>query len=358
MKGVSVIIKSLNEEAHIEAAIRSALAGVRAVGGEVILADSCSTDRTIEIARRFPITIVQLADPGERCCGIGPQLGFQEAKCEYVFIMDGDMELEPGFLEVALEEFDRDSSLAGVGGMMEESGNLNVEFRQRRLRASEKRKPGPATHLGGGGLYRAAAVRSVGFFSNRNLHSFEELELGVRLTHAGWKLIRLPLISRLHYPHQMGGYTLLLRRRKSGALMGSGECIRSALGKSYFFRIALHFMFLYVTAAWLAALCFVWLSPISEKGRLGIFFCVFMLPFVLLSLRYRRDLGVAVYCMVSWLFSLAGAVRGFLRPQVDPGSLVARRLVQQGDRIPVCRREKRESSSSVTPNGNRRSRVG
>ncbi len=339
MHGVSVIIKALNEEAHIETAICSALGGISGLGGEVILADSGSTDRTIEIARRFPVTIVQLADPDERCCGIGPQLGFQEAQCEFVYLMDGDMELATGFLEMALAEFDRDPSLAGIGGIKEEVGDLNAEFRLKRLIGSSGNNPGPTSHLGGGGLYRTAAVRSVGHFSNRNLHSFEELELGVRLNHAGWKLIRLQHVSSKHHCHQMGGYSLLLRRWKSGFLMGSGECIRSALGKSYFFRIAPCFMFLYATAAWLAVLGFLWLSPLGGNGNMGISFCVFMIPFVLLSLRYK-DLSAAVYCMASWLFSLPGAVRGFLRAQVDPGSPISRRLVQRGDRIPVCGRDK------------------
>ena len=41
---VSIIIKALNEEARIEETIASALRAVALVGGEVILADSCSTD--------------------------------------------------------------------------------------------------------------------------------------------------------------------------------------------------------------------------------------------------------------------------------------------------------------------------
>ena len=47
---VSVIIKALNEERRIEATVESALRAVATVGGEVILADSCSSDRTVELA--------------------------------------------------------------------------------------------------------------------------------------------------------------------------------------------------------------------------------------------------------------------------------------------------------------------
>ncbi len=99
---VSIVIKALNEEECIEAAIRSALAAVEPVGGEVILADSFSTDNTIEIARSFPVTIVQLRNASDRRCGAGPQLGYQSARGKYVYILDGDMEMDSGFLPAAI----------------------------------------------------------------------------------------------------------------------------------------------------------------------------------------------------------------------------------------------------------------
>ncbi|HEY0885382.1 MAG TPA: glycosyltransferase, partial [Ramlibacter sp.] len=68
---VSIIIKAFNEEKNICAAIESSLAAAAEVGGEVILADSNSTDRTVELASRYPIRIVQLVHSHERCCGAG-----------------------------------------------------------------------------------------------------------------------------------------------------------------------------------------------------------------------------------------------------------------------------------------------
>ena len=79
MTGVSVIIKALNEQANVANAIESALRAVASVGGEVILADALSDDRTVQIARRYPITIAQLVRAADRGCGSGPQLGFGES---------------------------------------------------------------------------------------------------------------------------------------------------------------------------------------------------------------------------------------------------------------------------------------
>jgi len=99
---VSIIIKAYNEERRIAAAIESALAALADFDGEVILADSASTDRTVEIAADYPIKIVRLNNPRDRSCGVGAQLGFQYSGGEYLCLMDGDMVLHAGFLEAGL----------------------------------------------------------------------------------------------------------------------------------------------------------------------------------------------------------------------------------------------------------------
>lgn len=328
--GVSVIIKALNEERYIEGAIRSALEAIAIVGGEVILADSGSTDRTVEIARRFPITIVQLADRRDATCGIGPQLGFQAAKGEFVYILDGDMTLMPGFLEAAMAEFRRNPSLAGIGGMLCQSGDMNAEFRLRQHMVSEVRATGPVSHLGGGGMYRTSAVRSVGYLSNRNLHSFEELELGVRLVAAGWRLIRLPVPGIHHYPHQRSASAQLISRLQGRRFFGPGEFFRSALGKRYFTQILPRFRFIYFTAAWLFTLLVCCLLPVAWQQKLFMGGLLFLLPFALMVLRYR-DVGSGVYCVSIWLCGLFGAVCGFLRTPVDPSAPIDSFLVKQGE---------------------------
>ncbi|RVN16485.1 glycosyltransferase, partial [Sinorhizobium meliloti] len=51
---ISIIIKTLNEEKRIAATVESALAALQDTGGEVIIADSGSCDRTVEIASQYP----------------------------------------------------------------------------------------------------------------------------------------------------------------------------------------------------------------------------------------------------------------------------------------------------------------
>ncbi len=131
-----MVIKALNEEQRIRATIESALRAVSAVGGEVILADSCSTDRTVELACTYPIRIVQLANPSERCCGVGPQLGYQHSHGDFIYILDGDMQMQEGFLEKALAFLEAHEDVAGVGGRVVEQNTESLEYMARGERDS------------------------------------------------------------------------------------------------------------------------------------------------------------------------------------------------------------------------------
>jgi exopolysaccharide production protein ExoZ len=187
---VSVVIKALNEEKRIEATVESALRAVAGVGGEVILADSYSSDRTVELAGAYPIRIVQLANPEERCCGAGPQLGYQHSRGDFVYILDGDMQMREGFLEQALAFLDTHADVAGVGGRVVEQNTESLEYMARGERASAHLQPGNVDRLDGGGLYRRSAIEAAGYFSDRNLHSYEEFDLAIRLRALGWRLWR------------------------------------------------------------------------------------------------------------------------------------------------------------------------
>ena len=223
---VSIIIKALNEERRIALAIESALAALVGIDGEVILADGGSTDRTIEIAQKYPIVIVQLNRIEDRCCGSGAQLGFQYSRGQYLMLMDGDQQLRPTFLPAALAALRQDPKLAGAGGAIVECNVDNEEYEQRSRRIDPDGRAGPVTRLNGSGLYRRTAIASVGYLTDRNLHGGEELDLGSRLHAAGWALTKIdgPIVD--HHPHIGNAYRLLLRRIRNKNASGAGELFK------------------------------------------------------------------------------------------------------------------------------------
>ncbi|WP_046111099.1 glycosyltransferase family 2 protein [Aquincola tertiaricarbonis] len=315
---LSVIIKTLNEQRNIERAVRSALLAVdEAGGGEVIVADSLSTDDTVKIAARFPVKIVQLVDPSDRCCGVGAQLGYQIAQGEYVYILDGDMEFEADFLNEASKALDANPRLAGVGGMVREMNLDNQEFLNRSQRGLRHMRQGPVDRLDMGGLYRRSALQAVGYFTNRNLHAYEEFELAARLQTAGWRLERLAIPGVKHYGHTESSFKLLGKRWRSRYAWGCGELLRQAWGQAHcgFVISRLHVYRLYgavllwmlvvllmlVLAAWTQTLG--WLLA---AGVLGV------APVLLMTVR-KRSLSRAVYAVSAWVVFAAGLVAGTVR---------------------------------------------
>jgi len=328
---VSVIIKALNEEKRIAATIESALHAVAAVGGEVVLADSCSTDRTVELAMTYPVRIVQLAYPNERRCGVGPQLGYQHSSGEFIYIVDGDMQMLDGFLEEALDVLARQPDIAGVGGRVVELNTESLEYVAREQRVAAHRQAGIVDRLDGGGLYRRSAIEAAGYFSDRNLHSYEEFDLGVRLRALGWKLWRVPLGAVNHFGHDAPPYRLLVRRWRTRYLCGLGELIRAAAGQPRFSMVleGLTELRLYsAVIVWWAVLLSVPIWPLTVINRLAIFLVILTMP-VLVMIWRKRSFKKALYAVVSWCFHAAGLVRGLLQRPRPPHAVISSRVLRE-----------------------------
>ena len=322
---VSIVIKALNEERHVAAAIGSALAALDGIAGEVILADSCSTDRTVAIAGRYPIKIVSLARIEDRSCGAGVQLGYQYSAGRYVYLMDGDMVLRKDFLPAAVRFLESNPQFAGVGGLIVERETQNFEYVKRATADDVDRRPGEVTRLDCGGLYRREAIAATGYFGDRNLHSIEELELGVRLGAMGWKLARIDVPAIDHYGHSGNAYSMLLRRWETGFAFGPGEILRAAMGRGRFWRTLTR---LRREVALLAAVHLWWLclimAPLVLEGPIAAAVTAAMLtllPFAVMSVRCR-SVGLGVYSVAAWNVYAAGLWPGLLHARVDPSAWI------------------------------------
>jgi glycosyltransferase involved in cell wall biosynthesis len=327
---VTVILKTLNEEARIGAAIESVLAAFEGIGGEVIVADGGSRDATLAVAANYPVRAVQLEPAIRPSCGIGPQLGFQYSREPFVCLMDGDMLLDPGFLPAAFAYLEANPKVAGVTGHVEEMNDTSLEYVRRGRRISPENRIGPIDRMNGGGLYRRKAIDQVGYLSDRNLHGYEEFDLGVRLRAQGWTLHRLDRSFVRHFGHALNAYALLVRRWRSGYLQGIGELLRAAIGKPQWKQLIAELPELKLWAAvyvWLLAMVvlpFVTATPILG---LAIDVAVIAAIVALMSLR-QRSLGLGCYAVVAWLFHAAALPLGFFQSRQAPADWIDSRLVQ------------------------------
>lgn len=325
---VSIIIKALNEERHIAAAIESALAALADVDGEVILADSASTDRTVAIAKAYPITIVRLDRIEDRSWGVGAQLGFQYSRGEFLFLMDGDMRLHPAFLATAVRFLRSNAAVAGVGGAVINKEIANLEYAQRVARFDPDSRVGAVTRLGGCGLYRRAAIEALGYVTDRNLHGGEELELGARLHVAGWSLARIDHPAVEHYCRAGNPYRQLWRRIRTRNACGPGELIRGAIGRPHFgfvVRNDRNSLLCGLVALWWGAIA-AFAATASGPSALIAVAALLALPFAVMAVRWR-SLNSAIYSIAVWNAQALCFVPGFFRPRKPPASWIDSTLV-------------------------------
>lgn len=316
---LSVVIKTLNEAAKIETCLRSVLAATDPATTEIIVADSLSDDDTVAVAARFPVKVVQLARIADRGCGSAAQLGFQYARGKRLLLLDGDMELDPGFLPAANAALDADPKLAGVGGLVVDRV-MTLEFRRRNQKQDRTAKPGLLDHLNGGGLFRMDAIRPLGYLTDRNLHAFEEFDLGLRLSAAGWRMRRLDRPSVYHYGHSSAPLPLLLQRWRTRYLHGHGELLRAAWGTGTWWRCLLGTKAYLAAILWwvllLALLAGMATSPLP--GTCAAALALVLIGPVLLQSWRKRSLAMGLYSIALINFHAAGMLAGLLRPRVDP----------------------------------------
>ncbi|MFM9434231.1 glycosyltransferase involved in cell wall biosynthesis [Janthinobacterium sp. CG_23.3] len=319
---LTIIVKALNEEGGIAACLRSALAELDGLDGEVVLADSLSTDRTVEIAAEFQVRIVQFESSADRSCGAALQLGYQFARGHLIYVLDGDMTMEPGFLRAAIAYLAAHPDVAGVGGRLLDRHVHTMADRLRVVQYEGLREECDVRVLGGGGLYRRSAIEAVGYLSNRWLPAFEEAELGVRLAAAGWRLVRLAQPAVSHSGHRESSSQMLMRLWRNGRIEASGTFLRAALGHSWLGRSVKLCWFVFAAPA---LYCAALLAAAFGAGAGAAFFPTFAalavalwaLVFGVLAWR-KKSLAEAALALASWHLYALGAARGFLRPAGDP----------------------------------------
>jgi GT2 family glycosyltransferase len=173
---------------------------------EIVVVDDGSQDRTVEIAERSlssgRLTIVR--SPLNRGCPHARNLGLKRARGEIVAFIDGDGFASPSWLRNIIAEFQADATVGGVastvfiddnplvlngaGGTINRQGwaadlSMNLPY-QLATSLSEVLYP-----MGCGMAVRRAAVDRVGAFDDHMLNYYDDVDYGVRLWRAGYRVV-------------------------------------------------------------------------------------------------------------------------------------------------------------------------
>jgi glycosyltransferase involved in cell wall biosynthesis len=200
---LSVVAIARNEEQHIGECLDSCFRALHKAQGqgvlrsyEVILVDSASTDRTVEIAKVYPVTIVQLPEDWPLSAAAGRHVGARRACGELLFFVDGDSIVAEDWLPAAVHRLRADPLIAAASGkVLEESGGDSVLERYMR---AESVRPGGAPEAVSTGLFRRKAYEAVGGM-HPYLRGGEDRELAHRLRNAGFRLVKLDMLMSRHH---------------------------------------------------------------------------------------------------------------------------------------------------------------
>jgi GT2 family glycosyltransferase len=201
---VSVIVVCWNAAGVLERCIDSLLAQDYA-NREIVVVDDGSEDATLEIARaaseRGELTL--LASTRNRGCPAARNLGLDRARGEIVAFVDADGFATPSWLSELVRTFEQDPAIGGVastvfyddnpvvlngaGGTVNRQGwaadlSMNESLEVARL-AEEALYP-----MGCGMAVRREAFERVGPFDDRMLNYYDDVDYGVRLWRAGYKV--------------------------------------------------------------------------------------------------------------------------------------------------------------------------
>jgi succinoglycan biosynthesis protein ExoA len=213
--GVSVVMPVLNEERHLEAAIRRVLDQDYPGELEVIIAVGPSSDGTREIAAALSAVDprIRVVDNPAARTPAALNLGIAASQHEIIVRVDGHGELTDGYIRRAVELL-HETGAANVGGVMDARGTTPFEEAVATAYTTRLGLGGSAFHLADSsaaeaetvflGVFRKEALVAVGGF-DETMHRAQDWELNYRLRTSGHKIWFSPELRVTYRPRSTLG---------------------------------------------------------------------------------------------------------------------------------------------------------
>ncbi|PVX24066.1 MAG: hypothetical protein CW716_10850, partial [Candidatus Bathyarchaeum sp.] len=172
---------------------------------EVIVVDGNSTDKTREIVKQYPVTLITENRKG---LNLARNVGIKHGNGEIIAFTDADCIVPPNWITKIVENF-KDPKVSCVGGsakafdsdfVSQYADNSIVRLMPffRKREELEKVKPFFRHPVGCNMAYRRKVAEEVGYFDENILYGFDEVEFAGRVCKAGYKMVLDPNVSVWH----------------------------------------------------------------------------------------------------------------------------------------------------------------
>jgi GT2 family glycosyltransferase len=227
---ISVIVVNWNRASLLECCLKS-LERQSGIDFEIIIVENGSTDRSLDIVKRFkqesriPVQIVENAENLGFCAANNQ--GIAASKGEYVALLNNDAEAETGWLNAMYRELSVRPGFGMIAAKIlvyedrrkiDKAGHLIYPDGQNRGRGSGEIDNGQYDQIeevlwpdGCAALYRKSMLDEIGGFDEDFFAYGDDAELGLRARIAGWKCLYVP--SAVVWHHRGSTLGLLSSRR-------------------------------------------------------------------------------------------------------------------------------------------------
>lgn len=316
---LAVVLISRNQEWNIARLVESVIQETHSVPSrEIVLVDSASTDRTIDVARSYPTNILRLRLDQPLTPAAGRYVGYQRTRGDLVLFLDGDMELYPGWLERAIRVIQNRPDVAAVTGRIIDLPKKAALHDKPPLNKMDLDGITAVPFAGGAALYRRSVLEQVGTF-NPYFFSDEEPELCLRIRHAGYHILQYDHPIAYHYTNPNGALSTLVGRWRRNLFLGYGQIIRSLLGNELLWPYLAERGYGCAPAVGLAIglIAFLW-SLMTQRWTWFGLWVLLVVAVVIGDACRKRSLYRAIYTLVHRMFIVDGTVRGLLSKSLDP----------------------------------------
>ncbi len=196
---ISVYIPSYNVEKFIGLCIEHLLAQTYSPD-EILVINDGSTDKTIEIAQKYPVKIIHHEKNMGLSCA--RNTGIQNSKNQWVASIDADCMAHPDWLKKLSHHLDTPNT-GGIGGKLVEHFSNKITDRWRAVHMRQhwwdQQQVNPMFLFGHSNIFNKEAIQKAGGYNPKYRTNYEDVDICNKIRQTGYNLIYEPTAVVEHY---------------------------------------------------------------------------------------------------------------------------------------------------------------